>query len=87
MSHPFRVREIALQAGLSEATVDRVLNSRNGVRASTAAQVHRAVAELERRTGKPVVSSNQASIWAAYRAIGLKPKITGFGRLLESLAA
>jgi maleate cis-trans isomerase len=46
-----------------------------------------AVAELERRTGKPVVTSNQASIWAAYRAIGLKPKITGFGRLLESLAA
>ena len=32
-----------------------------------------AVAELERRTGKPVVTSNQASIWAAYRAIGLKP--------------
>jgi len=28
----------------------------------------------------------QASIWAAYRAIGLMPKITGFGRLLESLA-
>jgi len=45
-----------------------------------------AVAELERLTGKPVVSSNQASIWAAYRAIGLTPKITGFGRLLESLA-
>ncbi len=45
-----------------------------------------AVAELERRTSKPVVSSNQASIWAAYRAIGLTPKITGFGRLLESLA-
>jgi len=34
-----------------------------------------------------VVSSNQASIWAAYRAIGLKPKTTCFGRLLESLAA
>jgi maleate cis-trans isomerase len=34
-----------------------------------------------------VVSSNQASICAAYRAIGLTPKITGFGRLLESLAA
>jgi len=25
-SHPFRIREIAVQAGLSEATVDRVLN-------------------------------------------------------------
>ena len=46
-----------------------------------------AVAELERRTGKPVVSSNQASIWAALRALKLTPRITGFGRLLESLAA
>jgi maleate cis-trans isomerase len=45
-----------------------------------------AVSELERRTGKPVVTSNQASIWAAHRALGLAPKITGFGRLLESLA-
>ena len=46
-----------------------------------------AVAELERCTGKPVVSSNQASIWAALRALKLTPQITGFGRLLESLAA
>ena len=46
-----------------------------------------AVAELERRTGKPVVSSNQASIWAALRALKLTPRITGYGRLLESLAA
>lgn len=45
-----------------------------------------AVDELERRTGKPVVTSNQASIWAAYRAVGLTPRITGHGRLLESLA-
>ena len=33
--HPYRVREIAEQAGLSEATVDRVLNERGNVRAST----------------------------------------------------
>ena len=46
-----------------------------------------AVGELERRTGKPVVTSNQASIWAAFRALKLSPKITGYGRLLESLAA
>jgi maleate isomerase len=45
-----------------------------------------AVAELEQRTGKPVVTSNQASIWASYRAVGLAPKITGYGRLLETLA-
>ena len=36
--HPFRIREIALQAGLSEATVDRVLHRRGGVRRSTVAR-------------------------------------------------
>src|SRR5438445_859946 len=40
-----------------------------------------AVAELERRTGKPVVTSNQASIWAAFRALGLPASIRGYGRL------
>jgi maleate cis-trans isomerase len=45
-----------------------------------------AVAELERRTGKPVVTSNQASIWAAFRALGRAVSIRGFGRLLEGLA-
>ena len=47
--HRHRIQEIADQAGLSEATVDRVLNRRPGVRESTAAQVQRAVAELDRQ--------------------------------------
>jgi LacI family transcriptional regulator len=47
--HPFRVREIAAQAGLSEATVDRALHGRAGVRPSTARQVERAVADLQRQ--------------------------------------
>ncbi len=44
-----RLADIAVQAGLSRATVDRVLHGRAGVRPETVAQVDRAVAELERQ--------------------------------------
>lgn len=47
MAHQFTVREIARQAGVSDATVDRVLHARPGVRAVTAGQVQRAIQELE----------------------------------------
>jgi len=47
--HVYRIREIAVQAGLSEATVDRVLNHRGNVRASTEREVHQAIADLERQ--------------------------------------
>ena len=45
-----------------------------------------AVDELEKRTGKPVVSSNQATIWATYRNLGISEPVRGYGKLLESLA-
>jgi LacI family transcriptional regulator len=44
-----RVADIALQSGLSRATVDRVLHSRKGVRPETVAQVNQAIDELERQ--------------------------------------
>jgi LacI family transcriptional regulator len=47
--HVYRIREIALQAGLSEATVDRVLNKRGNVRASTEREVYQAIADLDRQ--------------------------------------
>lgn len=46
MKQPHRIREIARTAGLSEATVDRVLHLRGGVRESTAREVHQAIAAL-----------------------------------------
>lgn len=49
MKHPYRIREIAAQSGLSEATVDRVLNRRSGVRDSTIREVHQAIADLDRQ--------------------------------------
>ena len=44
-----RVVDIAVQAGLSRATVDRVLHGREGVRPETIAQVNRTIDELERQ--------------------------------------
>jgi maleate cis-trans isomerase len=46
-----------------------------------------AVGEIERRIGKPVVTSNQSCIWKAFRAIGLTAPIKGYGKLLENLEA
>ncbi len=42
-----------------------------------------AVASMERRFGKPVVTSNQAGAWAALRRIGIEDAIPGHGRLLS----
>eukprot|EP01037_Dinobryon_pediforme_P015230 gene15230-15376_t len=47
MSHPFLIKEIAVQAGVSEATVDRVLNERGNVRRHTCQRVQQAIRELE----------------------------------------
>ncbi|MEV4709050.1 LacI family DNA-binding transcriptional regulator [Actinoplanes sp. NPDC049316] len=49
MKHPYRIREIAAQSGLSPATVDRVLHRRGGVRESTVREVEQAIADLDRQ--------------------------------------
>jgi LacI family transcriptional regulator len=49
MPHRYKVREIAQQSGLSEATVDRVLNDRPGVRENTRAEVVQAIKDLDKQ--------------------------------------
>ena len=44
-----------------------------------------ALERIERDTKKPVISTTQASIWAALRAIGYTDPISGYGRLLREL--
>ena len=41
------------------------------------------IAELEDKLGKPVITSNQATLWAALRAAGIAVRLENFGRLLE----
>jgi LacI family transcriptional regulator len=60
MAHPFLVKDIAFQAGLSTATVDRVLNDRPGVRRQTETRVRAAMAELEKQAGADVAGRKLA---------------------------
>lgn len=59
LSHPFLVKKIALQAGVSEATVDRVLNRRGGVRRHTEQRVAQAIRELERQSEQVALSGRK----------------------------
>ena len=72
---------VEFAAGVCRPEADALLCS------CTAWRSVEAVAAIEARTGKPVVSSNQSTIWTALRALGVTRPIRGFGRLLESLAA
>lgn len=50
MTHPFPVKVVALQAGVSVATVDRVIKQRGGVHANTVRRVMQALDELARQS-------------------------------------
>jgi maleate isomerase len=41
------------------------------------------IARLEKETGRPVVTSVQATIWSAFTSIGIKDRIEGYGKLLS----
>jgi maleate isomerase len=47
----------------------------------------RLIADWERRFGKPVVTTNQAALWAMLRVMKYQEKLPGLGRLLADLPA
>ena len=60
--------QIAVQAGLSERTVDRVLNNRGQVRESTVREVHQAIADLDRQRSQLRLSGRTFVIDVAMQA-------------------
>jgi maleate isomerase len=50
----------------------------------TAIRSGAAIGGLEAELGVPVVTSNQALAWHALRALGLRERVDGFGRLLRA---
>ena len=72
-----RAYRLARQADVPEA--DAVLLSGTGLPTVGILEV------LERDLGKPVVSSNQASLWRALRMAGVREPVAGFGRLLTAV--
>ena len=43
------------------------------------------IAPWEREFGKPVITTNQATLWAVLRAMGINTPLAGKGRLLEQM--
>jgi maleate isomerase len=84
------IRDVAAVRGLSP---DRILRSAGSVDATgidavcllaTDMQTFPIIDSLERQIGCPVVTSNQALLWASLRALGVTEPIHGLGKLLAS---
>lgn len=43
------------------------------------------IEEVEKELGKPMISSNQATMWLMLKRAGIKKPVSGFGRLLTQL--
>ena len=56
MAHDYLIKDIAFQAGLSPATVDRVINDRGGVRRQTKTRVEAALEELRQQDSAAALS-------------------------------
>ncbi len=62
MSHKFPLKEIAFQAGVSLATVDRVVNGRGGVRLATTKRIEASIVELQRQSESALQTGTRFTI-------------------------
>ena len=84
VSEDLRITEISsdsLEAAIDELSDD---DSDAIFVSCTALRVVANIAQLERRAGKPIVTSNQALAWHCLRLCGLDVKVPGYGRLFEA---
>ena len=69
---------VAFAKANTDQSADGIFLSCTNWRATSVAQ------RLEEETGKPVVTSNQATVWAARHRLGLTDSVTGYGRLMHT---
>ena len=62
---------------INEKSADAIFLSCGGIRSTEVIQ------EIEYKTGKPVITSNQAQMWSCLRKAGIEDKISGFGELFN----
>ena len=73
---PREIRDFVLS--LDRADADAIVIS------STTMRAMEVINELEQIAGKPVICSNQISIWDALRSAGISDRISGYGSLLQN---
>ena len=62
---------------INEKSADAIFLSCGGIRSTEVIQ------EIEFKTGKPVITSNQAQMWSCLRRIGITDNLKGYGRLFK----
>jgi maleate isomerase len=76
---PNDIRDFAVSVARPDA--DALLCACSGWRAMEVA------AEIESILGKPVITTNQATLWRSLRLMGIEHAQEGYGRLLEEMPA
>ena len=68
-------KQFALEIDSTDA--DAIFLSCGGIRSLEV------VEEIEKQSGKPVITSNQAQMWSCLRRAGIKDRLTGFGQIFQ----